>query len=105
MLWTGLTLGAQFVAAQTAATVIAVTSTFLLNNLFSYYDQRLRGWRLVGGLLSFYLICSISAVANVGIASYIFGLQKVWWVARVAGAIVGSVRNYAVSSIFTWNKR
>ena len=82
-----------------------MTSNFLLNNLFTYHDQRLRRWKLVRGLLSFYLICGIGAVANVGIASYIFGLKKTWWVAGIAGAIVGSVWNYAVSSIFTWNKR
>ena len=105
VLWTGLTLGARFVAAQTAATAVAMTSNFLLNNLFTYRDQRLRGWRLVRGLLSFYLICGIGAAANVGIASYIFRLERAWWVAGIAGAIVGSVWNYAVSSIFTWNKR
>jgi len=105
VLWASLTLGARFVVAQAAGTIVAMTSNFLLNNLFTYYDQRLRGWRLVGGLLSFYLICSIGAVANVGIASYIFSLERAWWVAGVAGAIVGSVWNYAVSSIFTWNKR
>jgi hypothetical protein len=27
------------------------------------------------------------------------------WVAGIAGVIVGSVWNYAVSSIFTWKKR
>lgn len=105
VLWIGLTLGARFLAAQTAATVVAMTSNFLLNNLFTYHDQRLRRWKLVRGLLSFYLICGIGAVANVEIASYIFDLKRTWWVAGIAGAIVGSVWNYAVSSIFTWNKR
>jgi dolichol-phosphate mannosyltransferase len=105
VLWTGITLGLRFTAAQTAATIVAMTSNFLLNNLFTYHDKRLRGWRLLRGLLSFYLICVIGAVANVGIANYVFRLDRAWWVAGIAGAVVGSVWNFAVSSSFTWGKR
>ncbi len=106
VLWSGLTLAAlSFVAAQTAAAMVAMTSNFFLNNLFTYRDQQLRGWQLVRGLLSFYLICSIGAVANVGIATYVFRTDQTWWVAGIAGVVVGSVWNYAVSSVFTWKKR
>jgi dolichol-phosphate mannosyltransferase len=76
-----------------------------LNNIFTYRDQKLRGWPLVRGLLSFYLICSIGVIANVGIATYVFQENKNWWLAGIAGAMIGSVWNYAVSSIFTWKKR
>jgi dolichol-phosphate mannosyltransferase len=106
VLWIGFTLAAlSFVAAQTAATITAMTSNFFLNNLFTYRDRRLRGWRLARGLLSFYLICGIGAVANVGIAAYAFRAEQAWWVAGLAGVIVGSVWNYAVSSVFTWTAR
>jgi dolichol-phosphate mannosyltransferase len=94
----------DFAEAQAIATLVAMTSNFFLNNLFTYRDQRLRGWRLVRGLLSFYLICGVGTVGNVGIAAYIFAADKVWWLAGIAGAIVGSVWNYAVSSIFTWRR-
>lgn len=104
VLWMGLTLGLRFAAAQTAAMMAAMTSNFLLNNVFTYHDKRLRGWKLLRGLFSFYLICGIGGVANVGIANYVFRLDRVWWVAGVAGALIGSVWNYAVSSIFTWGK-
>jgi dolichol-phosphate mannosyltransferase len=104
-LWAALTLGAPFAGAQTAATMLAMTFNFFLNNLFTYRDQRLRRWQLIRGLLSFYLICGIGAVANVGIATYVFRADKAWWVAGIAGAIMGSVWNYAVSSVFTWKKR
>jgi len=106
VLWIGLKLiTATFVAAQTAATATAMTSNFFLNNLFTYHDQRLRGWRLIRGLLSFYMICGIGAFANVGIAAYVFRAEQAWWVAGIAGVIVGSVWNYAVSSVFTWKSR
>jgi dolichol-phosphate mannosyltransferase len=94
----------NFAEAQAVATVVAMTSNFFLNNLFTYRDQRLRGWRLVRGLLSFCLICSVGAVGNVGIAAYLFAADRVWWLAGIAGAIVGSVWNYAVSSVFTWRR-
>ena len=104
-LWTSLSLLALgFESAQAVSTVVAMTSNFFLNNLFTYRDQRLRGTRLLRGLVSFYLICGTGAVANVGIASYVFAADQVWWIAGIAGAIVGSVWNYAVSSIFTWKK-
>jgi dolichol-phosphate mannosyltransferase len=104
-LWGGLTVGVRFVAAQAAATIVAMTSNFFLNNLFTYRDQRLRKWQLIRGLLSFYVICSIGAVANVGFAAYVFRADQAWWIAGIAGVIVGSVWNYAVSSVFTWRKR
>jgi dolichol-phosphate mannosyltransferase len=98
-------LGGEFTTAQTVATFVAMTSNFFLNNVFTYRDQRLRGWRLLRGLFSFYLICAVGAVANVGIAGYIFASRPVWWLAGIAGVVIGSVWNYALSSIFTWRAR
>jgi dolichol-phosphate mannosyltransferase len=106
VLWISFTLVAlSFVAAQISATITAMTSNFFLNNLFTYRDRRLRRWQLVRGLLSFYLICGIGAVANVGIAAYAFRAAQAWWIAGLAGVVVGSVWNYAVSSVFTWTAR
>jgi dolichol-phosphate mannosyltransferase len=106
LLWSCLRLlGLSFAVSQTSATIAAMTANFFLNNFFTYADRRLKGWRVLRGLVSFYLICSLGAVANIGIASYLFAQREVWWVAGVAGIIVGSVWNYAVSAIFTWKGR
>ena len=94
-----------FVDAQSVAAFVAMTVNFFLNNLFTYADRRLKGWRMLRGLASFYVICGLGAVANVGIATYLFAQQEIWWVAGIAGIIVGSVWNYAVSSVFTWKTR
>jgi dolichol-phosphate mannosyltransferase len=59
----------------------------------------------VRGLLSLYLICGVGALANVGVAAYVFWAERQWWVAGIAGVIVGSVWNYAISSTFTWEKK
>jgi dolichol-phosphate mannosyltransferase len=96
---------ADFTVGQTVAAVVAMTSNFFLNNLFTYRDQRLKGWRLLRGLVSFYVICSVGVVANVAIGEYLFAGHHAWWVAGIAGIVIGSVWNYAVSSIFTWKKK
>ena len=55
-------------------------------------------------MFSFYAICTLGTVANVGIAGYVFARNEVWWLAGLAGVAVGSVWNYAVSSVFTWKQ-
>jgi dolichol-phosphate mannosyltransferase len=97
--------GAQFVYAQTFAVIVAMTWNFFLNNFITYRDQRLRGARLVWGLLSFYLICSVGAVANVGVADFVFNRNATWWLAGLAGAAIGVVWNFAVSSFLTWRRK
>jgi dolichol-phosphate mannosyltransferase len=96
---------AAFAVAQAAATVVAMTSNFILNNLLTYRDRRLSGRRFFTGLLSFYGVCSLGAVANVGIAATAFAHHYTWWLSGLAGVIVGVVWNYAVSAIFTWGRR
>lgn len=97
--------GLGFAAAQSVATAVAMTSNFFFNNQFTYRDQRLNGLALLRGLAVFYLICGVGAVANVGVASYAFTSSHTWWLAGVAGAVVGSVWNFAMSSVFTWRHR
>src|SRR6185503_13966810 len=68
-----------FTAAQTFATIGAMIWNFTLNNTVTYGDQRLRGLAYVTGLLRFMVICGIGAVSNVGVASWIFAHDNVWW--------------------------
>jgi len=113
VLWAALAAHSGFITAQTVATLVAMTSNFFLNNLFTYRDQRLKGARLLRGLVSFYVICSVGAVANVGFAAFVYsgethilsGIAGIPWLASIAGVVVGSVWNYAVSSVFTWKAR
>jgi len=104
ILYLGIKL-VPFPAAQTIATFVAMTSNFALNNMLTYRDRRLIGWRFVTGLLSFYAVCSLGAVANVGIASAAFAHHYTWWASGLAGAAVGVVWNYAVSSVLTWKRK
>jgi dolichol-phosphate mannosyltransferase len=94
--------GLRFAVSQAAATVVAMTSNFLLNNVLTYRDLRLRGARLALGLLSFYAVCATGAIANVGVASFVFEREPSWWLAGLAGVLVGTVWNYVMTALFTW---
>lgn len=98
-------LGAvEFNLAQTAASFVAMTSNFFLNNQLTYRDRRLRGFRALIGLVTFYAVCSVGVLANVGVANLIYADPAYWWVAGTAGAVMGAVWNYAASSALTWRR-
>jgi dolichol-phosphate mannosyltransferase len=94
--------GESFAAAQVSATAVAIIFNYTFNNAITYRDRRRLGWRFFTGLLSFGLICSIGAIGNVGVANALFHGHSTWWLAGAAGAMVGAVWNYAMSSAFTW---
>jgi dolichol-phosphate mannosyltransferase len=97
-------MAAPFHFSQAAATIAAMVGNFGLNNALTYRDMRLKGWQWIKGLASFALSCSLGALANVGIASYLFRRDTSWAVAALAGIAVGAVWNYAVTSFYTWSK-
>src|SRR5262249_47769468 len=96
----------SFELSQITANGVAIIGNFTFNNWLTYHDLRLTGWGFLRGLLSFALICSFGAVANVGIATLLFAQQhSLWWVAGIAGAAMSLTWNYAVTSVFTWSAR
>lgn len=95
-------LGANFVISQIAATLVAMTWNFFLNNNLTYADRRLHGRKLVLGLIGFYAICALGGIANISVASGIYELRHQTFVAGLAGAVMSSVFNYAVTRAFTW---
>jgi dolichol-phosphate mannosyltransferase len=97
--------GTGFVAAQSAGIVVAMVFNYTLNNLLTFRDRRLRGWAWVKGLLSFMIACSVGALANVGVAAYLFAGRAQWILAALAGVLVGAVWNYAVTQFYTWGQR
>nr|WP_310622173.1 glycosyltransferase family 2 protein [Pseudovibrio sp. M1P-2-3] len=91
-----------FSSAQLMATFVAMTSNFILNNRLTYRDRRLQGWKWLRGLMVFYGVCSIGVLANVGVAELIYASNPVWWLAGIAGAVMGALWNYSVSRMLTW---
>jgi dolichol-phosphate mannosyltransferase len=97
--------GLSFPEAQACGALSAMTSNFILNNFFTYRDQRLKGFAILRGLLLFCLVCSVGLFANVGVAFSVYDQQPIWWLAGAAGALMGVVWNYAMSGLFVWRKR
>ncbi len=97
--------GASFAASQTAATVVAISNNFFLNNLLTYHDQRLRGRALIWGWISFNMVSAVGAAANVGVADWLFERRSYWVFSALAGIGVSVVWNYTMSAIFTWRRR
>ena len=96
-------LGVGFVASQTAATLVAMTFNYALNNELTYRDRRLRGRRWLWGWLTFSLACGLGAIANIGIAAQLFATHTPWLLAALVGILAGTVWNYAITSVYTWN--
>jgi dolichol-phosphate mannosyltransferase len=97
--------GLPFPEAQACGALVAMTSNFILNNFLTYRDQRLKGFAILRGLLLFYLVCGVGLLANVGVAFAVFDQEPIWWLAGLAGALMGVVWNYAMSGLFVWRKR
>ncbi|WP_374548030.1 GtrA family protein, partial [Rhodoblastus sp.] len=97
--------GMTFTVAQSIAVVVAMTTNFYINNAITYRDAKLKGFGpILRGLLYFYAVCAFGAVANVGVAAWLYNIDHVVWVSALAGVIMGSVWNYTLSSLFVWRK-
>ena len=94
----------RFEQALPVAVVVAASPNYLINNALTFRFQRLRGLKLLQGLLKFLLVASLPVLANVGLASafYSFVARDTLW-AQLAGILVVFVWNYAASSRFVWN--
>ena len=97
--------GAGFDTAQIIATFTAMTLNYLINNSITYRSQRLRGTRLIWGYVLFCLICSVGAVANIGVASLVLSGSGSWPVAGAAGALMSAVFNFGAASQLVWRQR
>ena len=94
-----------FLQAQIGATVLAMTSNFVLNNYLTFRQTRLKGRQIFTGLLSFYLACSIGAIMNVAMADFLYEQSVHWWIASSFGAVTAAVWNYATTATFTWGPK
>jgi dolichol-phosphate mannosyltransferase len=97
-------LAIDFIGAQAGATLLAMTSNFVLNNIVTYHDKRLVGVELFKGWLSFVAVCSVGGALNLAMAAYLFQGETFWVVSALTGALVGGVWNYGMSALLTWRK-
>lgn len=95
----------SFSAGQALATIVAMVFNFFVNNMLTYRDRRLHGIAMLKGLAVFMAVCSVGAIANVGIAEYLFSHRRGWVPAAIGGILVGAVWNFSTSAFYTWGKR
>lgn len=92
----------EFIDAQVLATLVSMISNFSLNNVLTFRRNRLKGLRWLLGLFAFVLVCSLGALANVGVAGYLFGHGREWWISGLLGVLVGTVFNFSLSKFYIW---
>ena len=95
----------SFQSAQLAGALITIAINFLLNNHLTFRSARLRGPRLLQGLVIFYVGCSIGLLAQVTIANGLRAGGMNWPAATLAGIALGSIWNYATGFLFVWQVR
>lgn len=97
--------GEGFAFSQTIAVLAAMSFNFWLNNWLTYRDRRLKRWgEFLRGWVSFCITCAVGALANVAVASLLEAQGLFWIASALAGILVGSVWNYALSSRFVWGR-
>ena len=95
----------SFFYSQIFAVIAAMTSNFFLNNMLTYRDQALSGKRIFLGLVSFYFVCSIGAIANVAVANLVYSFVSLWILASFLGSVMSSLWNFMSSKWLTWRIR
>ena len=95
----------RFMVAQSIAAFVVMTVNFFVNNALTWRDRRLHGGAAFIGLLQFYVACAIGAFVNVRVATYMAEHGAPWYLAGLAGVLIGSVWNFAVTSATTWRLR
>ena len=99
---TFLFLHISFLMSQTIATLCAMLWNYTLNNRFTFKRSRKSGSDWLIGLALFVTASSFGAIANVGMAGFLNGQEYNWLIAGVAGIIVGTVFNFAISKTVVW---
>jgi len=108
LLMVGIFLNVMFLSffySQILAVILAMTSNFFLNNTLTYRDQSLSGKYILFGLLSFYFVCSLGAVANVAVANLVYNFVPLWILASFFGSVISSLWNFMSSKWLTWRVR
>jgi len=94
--------GFSFQHALLIAITVALIANYLINNILTYRDRRLRGWGLAWGFVGYAIVCSVGNLSNYALAVFLVEHGVSWPLATLSGLAVGSVWNFAVSSTFTW---
>ena len=94
----------SFNIALITAISLALVTNYCINNILTYRERRRYGWAFLWGLLIYAAVCSVGNLSNYALAKLLVE-RNVWWpLAGLSGLAVGSVWNFAASSVFAWRK-
>lgn len=97
-------LGYSFETALIVAIALALVANYIVNNFLTYRERRRRGIGFLWGLVIYAVVCSVGNLSNYALSKLLVERQVWWPIASISGLAVGSVWNFAASSIFTWRK-
>jgi dolichol-phosphate mannosyltransferase len=92
-----------FAASQMAATAVAIVGNYSLNNMFTFRDRRRRGRAFWVGLMAFSLACGVGALISYQLAKTLLDSGVALLLAGAAGAFVGGIWNFNMTSFFVWH--
>ena len=95
----------SFVQAQAAGALLTVAVNFFLNNVITFRARRMRGGRMLMGLVRFYLVCSVGLLAQLAVATALQRLGAHWIPSTLVGIVIGSVWNYTIAANLVWISR
>jgi dolichol-phosphate mannosyltransferase len=93
-----------FSTAVLSATETAIIFNFLLNNVWTFRHQKLKGPDAMVGFLKFNVACAFGALANWAVSAFLFTIGWAELLCVVIGAFTGVVWNYTMNRMFTWKE-
>lgn len=95
----------HYIPAQLAATFVAMTTNYFLNNLITFRDRILRGRALWAGLLTFYGACTLGAIMGIAVGELLHSSGSPVWAAGLAAALASAIWNFVLNDAMTWRSR
>ncbi|CAN5166462.1 glycosyltransferase [soil metagenome] len=95
-------VGLPYWAAQAVGVITAMISNFMLNNILTFRDRRLKGAAFWQGMLAFCVACTSGAILNQSVGMTLHGLNAPALVSGLSGAVLASLWNYAAASKLSW---
>jgi dolichol-phosphate mannosyltransferase len=96
-----LSQSGQFTIAHLTASVVAMTTNYLINNEVTYRDRRQRGMKLLVGYAKFCGLCSIGLLANLAVADTLHAFIAPQ-LAGLGGVLFGALWNYVSTAAAVW---
>lgn len=94
----------SFLISQSAATLVAMSSNYALNNLITFRQNRLTGKKYLLGYAQFIAACTLGALGNIAVADFLNRQGIHWSLAASAGVAFGAIINFFFAKFFVWKK-